>query len=281
MQCHPDMTTFRPDVYKTQMQEEFDALLRRAEGRNMLYYFLHLLNGWGMHGPLGERENASSMDFNTEINRLTTALILDRIRNGRSIPIPPQDLLFVFQANMEQKGFYAALRNFIRIATDQVARQEPWQANEWREHTGLQTGKIIRNIHQELSNAGFSKLADEFEATHLGHARTVRNAIAHGNFRIPHTETGGEWVFGDYTKIGRSGFILKTTRFTAETFQNIFLRFLTYRLAFFAAAEERENWYIDRSFAFQATNQMDRNEVLECQFDKGTLSVKYKGTPLW
>jgi hypothetical protein len=182
---------------------------------------------------------------------------------------------------MEQKGFYAALRNFIRIATDQVARQEPWQANEWREHTGLQTGKIIRNIHQELSNAGFSKLADEFEATHLGHARTVRNAIAHGNFRIPHTETGGEWVFGDYTKIGRSGFILKTTRFTAETFQNIFLRFLTYRLAFFAAAEERENWYIDRSFAFQATNQMDRNEVLECQFDKGTLSVKYKGTPLW
>ena len=281
MQRGSDATTFIPDAYEAEIHKEFDALLRAAEARNMLYYLLHLLNGWGIHAPLGERENASSMDFNAEINRLTTALILNRIRNGRSIPIPPQDLLFVFQCNMEQKGFYAALRNFISIATDQDARQEPWKTDEWSERTGLRTGTIIRNVQRELSEAGFSKIADEFEATHRGHARTIRNAIAHGNFRIPHTETAGEWVFGNYTKTDRGGFVLKTTRFTSDDFRDIFLQFLTYRLAFFATVEEHKKQYADRSFSFQAANQMDRSEILDCQFDKGSLSIKYKGTPLW
>lgn len=272
---------FLADEYRTEMQEKFDALLCAAEERNLLYYLLHLFNLWGLHGPIGAREHGLSMDFNSEINRMTTSLILDKVRHGQVEPILPQDILFVFQANIEQKGFYAGLRNFISIASDADCRQEPWRDDEWREHSKLSTAKIIRNIHNELTQAGFTELAKEFQATHLEKAKSIRNGIAHGNFRIPHTETNDMWVFGDYERTTSGYFTIETTRFTGEDFRDVFLRLLCFRLAFFAAVGAHREKYDKREFDFEATNQKNRGEVLQCRFENRGVIVKYKGTPLW
>ena len=221
------------------------------------------------------------MDFNSEINMLTNALILDRIRGGKSIPVPPQDLLFVFQANMEQKGFYAVLRNFVRIADGRTARQEPWGTDEWSERTGLKTGSIIRNVERELRDAGFDKLPEEFGLIHRGRARIVRNAVAHGNFRLPHPDTGGQWIFGNYVGAAPDHLYMDTTRIANSEFRDLFLRFLAFRLAFFGAVDEHKAKHAGSAFSFTAANQMKPSEILKCQFDKGDLSIKYQGTPLW
>ena len=263
------------------MQKEFDLLLYAAEKANRFYYLLNLLNGWGMHPPLRERVHASSMDFNIEINRMTNALILDRIRNGKSQFIPPQEALFVFQVNLEQKGFYAVLRNFLNIIEGRIASQEPWKTDEWSKQTGLRTGKVIKNIHNELHDASFIKLADEFQQTHIVRAGNIRNSIAHGNFRIPHADTGGKWIFGNYKGDEAGNLHIETMRITNSEFQDLFRRFLGFRMAFLGAITDHQKKYANRRFSFKASNQNKPSEILECKFDKGTLSCKYQGTPLW
>ena len=182
---------------------------------------------------------------------------------------------------MEQKGFYAVLRNFVRIADGRIARQEPWGTDEWSERTGLRTGKIIENVQRELRDAGFDKLAKEFGLTHRGRARIVRNAVAHGNFRTPHPDTGGQWVFGNYAGVAPNHLYMETTRLTDSEFRDMFLRFLAFRLAFFSATEEHEMKHAGNTFSFTSSNQMKPSEILKCQFDKGSLSIKLQGTPLW
>lgn len=270
--------TFAVDEYKTEIQSEFNHLLSASEKANQLYYFLNLHNGWGMHAPLKDREHASSMDFNAEINLITNALILDRNRNGKSIPVPPQDLLFVFQISIEQKGFYAVVRNFISTAEGRTARQEPWREDEWNQRTGLKTGAVIRNIHRELQEAGFEILAEEFKKTHTGKARIVRNAIAHGNFRIPRADTGGQWVFGNYAGAPPNHMYMNTTRLTETEFQDLFLRLLAFRLAFFGAAADHQTKHTNSNFSFTSPNQMKPSEILKCQYDKGSITIKCQGT---
>lgn len=269
------------DAYKLRWQERFYDLLAAARQKNQLYFLLNLLNSWGGAVPLGQSPHASSIDFNVEINRATTSLILDRIRAGRSEPVPPLDMLFVLQLNMESKAFYAALRNFAAICREDIARQEPWKLDEFPRQGVLLTGQIITNLAGEIEKAGFGDLACEFRNTHIDDTRMIRNAVAHGNFRLPSDETDHQWVFGVYVGKAPGHVYMNTERMGEEQVREIFLRFLSFRLAFFSAAGDHEEEVNTKSFKFRAPNQMKPEEVLDCEFDRGVLTIKYQGTPLW
>ena len=267
------------EQYKARFQHHFAELLRAAEAKNELYYLLNLLHAWGQVGPMSRR-TGESMDFNVEVNRLTNMLILDRIRHGRAEPIPPHDALFILQLNMEAKAVYGTIRNFANICRGEWVGQEPWLVGEMGRR-GLLTGKIVTNVAWELGDAGFTDLAAEFEAVHTGEAMTIRHAVAHGAFRFPSEDTGGQWVFGEYTGTPPRHVTVKTTRMSPEKFTEVSRRFLVFRLAFFSAVEEALATARSRTSSFQAPNQMEAGELLDCRIDKGQIHVKHKGASLW
>ena len=255
----------------------FTDLLQAAESKNPLYYHLNLQHMWGMMSRLAEREAASSMDFTTEINRITQALLLDRL--GRGERVPPHEVLFVFQLNMESKQFYGTVRNFANIVREERVAAEPWRTNEMR-GGGLQTSKIIDHVVTEIRQAGCAELAAEFADAHGREARTIRNATAHGNVRMPDHDTGGEWIFGEYE--GKPPHVwIKTTRMTPAEFRNVCSQFFGFRFGFFRAMQRAIAQAKTETRSFQAANQMKRDEQLACQLENGDLCVKYRGTPLW
>lgn len=263
--------------YRRRCRSQFSKLLARADARNRLYYLLNLLNRWGAVGPLSKRPSASSMDFNTEANLLTTALILQPITHGHAIPA--NHSLFALQVNLEAKGFYAVIRNFVNTCRSTGVHPEPWRSSDFG-GPGLSTTKVIRNVSSELRSAGFAALSNELKRTHLVDVAPIRHAVAHGNLRTPCDDTKRKWVFGDY--VGSPPHVyVRTKSMTTAAFLAIVRRFFAFRLAFFDAAADAAAALTNQSYAFKAANQNKRTEKLDCRFDRGAIMVKYRGTPLW
>lgn len=265
--------------YKASFRHKFAELLQKAEAKNTLYYLLNLLNLWGQHGPISKRVG-ESIDFNVEINLATNALLLDRIRDGRSEPVRPHEILFLIQINMEAKAVYGVIRNFANICRGEWVGQEPWIKGEMLGH-GLSTMRIISNVASELTDAGFPDLAKEFEAIHTGKAMTIRRAVAHGAFRRPADDTGHEWIFGEYVGTPPRHVYVRTTRMSSEEFTEICRKFLAFRLAFFDAVGEAQERARLESSSFQAANQMKPDEILDCRLHNGGIHFTSTGTQLW
>ena len=265
--------------YRARIERHFAELLRKAEAKNKLYYLLNLLHLWGQHGPISKR-GGESIDFNVEINRATNSLICDRLRDGRSEPVRPHEILFVIQLNIEAKAVYGVIRNFANICIGEWVCQEPWIEGEMSGH-GLSTTKIIRKVASELTDAGFPDLAREFEAIHTGKAMTIRRAVAHGAFRRPADDTGHKWIFGEYVGTAPRHVYMTATRMSNEEFTEVCRKFLAFRFAFFDAIGKAQDKARSESSSFQAANQMKPDEILDCRLDNGELRVTRKGTQLW
>lgn len=266
------------EQYKQKITEEFNKLLHAAETKNKLYYLL-LLYGWGPH--------KASNDFIAQMNLITNRLLLDRIRNGRSEEIPPHEALLLLQINLEAKAYYAVLRNFAYLAAGQLVFPEPWKPNDEYsviKSSGtavLRTGKILANLVNDLKKAGFNLLSDEFAETHIKSVSHIRNSLAHATFLFPSPDTGDKWVFAHYEE-QKLGFIsVKRHEYTMNEFHELFARFFAFRLAFLKAFGEHQAAYNGKTFSFQAPNQKNAAEILDCRFDKGNIELKYQGTPLW
>lgn len=267
------------EAYKLQVQTEFRRLFEAAEKKNQLYFLMTVFSEWPAL--------RWSTLFVTHVNELTTRLILNRTSAGLPSPIPPHEILFALQINLEAKAVYAVLRNLVFVADGKHARPEPWdqQRGEYRAdksgHVSISTGRILSNLTEDFRDAGFTLLGNELEATHITNIGHIRNAIAHSTFRFPGPGTEDKWVFASYVE-STPGFIkIEPHEYTNDAFQDICWRFFAYRLAFAAAYDECRESFDERSFTFQAENQMRPGELLDCKFDRGSVAVTCKGTPLW
>lgn len=268
-----------PNAYKSQVQSEFQRLFDAAETKNQLYFLMTIFGGWAAL--------RWSTLFVGHVNEITTRLILNRSRVGSASPIPPHEILFALQINLEAKAVYAVIRNLIFVAAGKHTRPEPWdqQRGEYRtDRSGrvtISTRQILSNLVQDFRDAGFTLLADELETTHITNVGHIRNAIAHSTFRFPGPETNDQWVFASYAE-SEPGFIkIEPHEYTNDEFQQICQRFFAYRFAFAAVYNECRASFGERSFTFQAENQMKPGELLDCTFDRASVAVKCKGTPLW
>lgn len=271
---------FDADTYKSQIQAEFKRLLDAAEKKNQLYFLLTMLGG-------GWAALRWSGLFVAHVNEITTRLILNRTRAGTATPVPPHEILFALQINLEAKAVYAVIRNLVFVATGKRAAPEPWdpKRGEYNVHKNgnvtISTRRILTNLVQDIRDAGFGLLADELETTHIISVGHIRNAIAHSTFRFPGSDTDGKWVFATYAASTPGFLTIVPHEYTNDEFQEICRRFFGFRLGFAAAYDEYRASYNDRKFDFQTANQMKPGEILDCTFDRGTVGVKYKGTPLW
>jgi hypothetical protein len=270
---------FDPNAYKSQVQAEFRRLLGAAEKENQLYFLMTMFGGWAAVRWSGL--------FVAHVNEITTRLILDRARLGSTSPVAPHEILFALQINLEAKAVYAVIRNLVFVATGKHARPEPWDPKRGEYYVykngnvAISTRRILSNLVQDFRDAGFTLLADELERTHITSVGYVRNAIAHSMFRFPGPETNGKWVFATYAESTPGFLTIVPHEYTNDEFQEIGRRFFGFRLGFAAAYDECRASYHDRKFDFQAENQMKPGEILHCTFDRGSVAVKHKGTPLW
>lgn len=266
--------------YANQVQAEFRKLYEAAERKNKLFFLMTTFASWS--------SSPWSSKFVAHTNEFTRRLIWDRAQMPTVSAIPMQDVLFSLQVNLEAKAVYSLLRNLVFVASGKCARPEPWdekrQEFNVRKKTGhvtMHTRRILENIVEDLQDGGFAFLADELRSTHITTINHIRNAIAHSSFCVPSPETNGKWVFATYAA-SSSGFLsIVPHEYTRDEFNEICGRFFGYRLGFARGHEECRAKYAEQTFDFQAENQMKSGEVLDCAFDRGTVSVKYKGTPLW
>lgn len=274
-----NMAVLDPEALRQFCRKEFRALLDRARQVNQLYFLLNLFNVWGIHAPLDGRAHAGSMDFIVDVNGATNSLILDKIRDGRRIGILPHEALFVLQLNFEAKAFYAVVRNFVSLCEGRRVSQEPWLADEFKP-TGLSTTVLIRNLCKEIRGVSSADFADCFDEVHLRAPKEIRHAVAHGTFRLPTPATGDKWVFGNY--VGRPPSVhLTTWAISHSEFMSVFQRFLAVRLGILLAIQDVSTEIKSQSFSFQAANQMDRAQILDCRYTPAGIEIKYQGTPLW
>lgn len=262
-----------------EFRPEFDRFLDAAENGNLLYFLMTLFGGWA--------SLAWTRRFIAQVNRITSGLILRRAHADPPEPIPPHELLFALQINLEAKAVYAVLRNLLQVAMQEPARPEPWnrKRGEYSVHKDgkvvLSTQRIIRNLVDDWRDLGFERLADELEITHIQSIAPVRNAIAHSTFCFPQGESESAWVFAEYARSGKDHIKIVPQSLSSSDLNRICGRFFAFRLAFMHTFDERLRRYQDRQFEFQARNQMKPDEVLDCTFDCGSVSVNYRGTPLW
>ena len=267
------------NAYKLQVQTESRRLFYAAEKKNQLYFLMTIFGGWAAL--------RWSTLFVAHVNEITTRLILNRSRVGSASPIPPHEILFALQINLEAKAVYAVIRNLVFVAAGKHARPEPWnqQLGEYRAdksgHVTISTRRILSNLVQDFRDAGLTLLADELETTHITNVGHIRNAIAHSTFRFPGPETNNKWVFASYAESKPDFIKIEPHEYTNDEFQQICRRFFAYRLAFAAAYDECRASFGKRSFTFQAENQIKPGELLDCTFDRGSVAVTPKGTPLW
>lgn len=270
---------FDPNDYKSQVQADFRQLLDAAEKKNQLYFLMTMFGSWPAL--------RWSTLFVAHVNEITTRLILNRARAGTTSPIPPHEILFALQINLEARAVYAVIRNLTFVAAGKRAAPEPWDSRRGEYNVQkngnitISTRRILTNLVQDFRDAGFNVLAKEFETTHITSVGHVRNAIAHSTFRFPGPETNGKWVFATYAESTPGFLTIVPHEYTNDEFQEICRRFFGYRLAFAAACDACRASYSDRKFDFHAENQMKPGEILDCTFDRGSVAVKCKGTPLW
>jgi len=61
----------------------------------------------------------------------------------------------------------------------------------------------------------------------------------------------------------------------------VFGRFLAFRLAFFDVTRDIKGELKNRTFSFEAPNQFNPGELLQCRYKCGQIEIDYQGTPLW
>lgn len=258
----------------THTQLEFERLFTECSNRNMLY-FLYTLFAWSA--------TDRTYDFISEVNKYTEDTIYSITRGAAAArPIDVHDALFAIQLNLEAKAFYAVLRNFVSILTGRHVRPEPWEREEIRKKPpSLSTTVIIRNIVNDLKDASFPDIANEFNDSHTGLASIIRNAVAHATFLTPNWESRQDWIFSTY-KLTASGCLeLCDHVVTNAEFTALLRRLLQFRLDFMRAIQAKKTEYRPQTFNFQAKKQMKPDEVLDCSFDRGCIRFTHRGTHIW
>lgn len=262
---------------KQDAQQDFGRLHDTARAKNQFYYLFNLF-GW-----VGVQRTTN---FMVQVNQMTNALLLDRVRAVPPQGVPPHEALFLLQTNLEAKAFYASLRNFVSPLVGRHAKPEPWtELHGERAGKGaklrLATSKIVDNLVDDLRNVGFDALAGEFDATHRGLGGIIRNAAAHATFLIPSPETGGSWIFGNYVANAKGFIQVEDHTVSPEEFRRFLIRLFDLRLAFMQVLDDRRLALREQTFDFSFENQMKPSEVLQCTFDKGTLKFVFQGTHVW
>ncbi len=262
---------------RNQLHAEFKTLLDAARNKSQLYYLLTMV---GVSG------RGRSLDFMAEINRMTTALLFDRLRKSPPEAVNAHEGLFLVQSHLESKAFYATLRNFVSILVGRKFHPHPWdeQLGERRgklNKVQVSTGKIIANLVADLKLAGFAGLAADFETTHTGLGAVIRNATAHATFLLPTPATGHRWIFGNYMANSAGDLQIAENAVDDSDFQAFVRQFFEVRFAFLDAFTNHRTALDNMSFDFAAENQMKPGEILQCHFESNAVSVKFKGTPFW
>lgn len=256
----------------------FRDLLAECDRKNRLYFLLSLFEGWQI---------PATAAFGVEVNRFTQYALLDRVKNSIATGIPAQEALLLLQWNLENKAFYAVLRNLVSTLTGRRVMPIPWDQTlgEYRS-TGagkpilISTTVILKNIAADLRTTGFADLGDELESTHITRVKVVRNGSAHAAFLSPNGQNS-DWTFGDYEADGKGGIKAVEHRMSATEFQQLIVDFFTLRFAFLAEVAGRKEALRGQDFRFQAENQRNPGEILDCHFDKGAIGFTYQGTPIW
>ena len=91
-----------PDTYKLEMEAEFKRLLDAAEKKNLLYFLMTLF-----HGMAALRWSTL---FVAHVNEITSRLVIDRANRGPGNGIPPHEILFALQINLEAKAVVPVYR---------------------------------------------------------------------------------------------------------------------------------------------------------------------------
>ncbi len=227
------------------------------------------------------------MDFMIEVNRLTSEVVFARTTAHPPKSILAHEMLFVLQANLEAKAFYAVWRNFISPLVNRPVKPEPWTGDDEiriSTKTGrvdLKTGGIIKGIVRDLRIANFDWLAREFEHTHSGIGAHIRNSVAHATFLCPSDKNGPAWVFAEYVCDATGAVRVREHLLSHGDFTQFMRRFLTFRSAAASAYDARLKTASESTEEFVAENQMNKGEMLQCRLEKGTVRVTSQGTPFW
>jgi hypothetical protein len=228
------MTSDLTDInaYRENLTAEFDRLLAAAEAANVLYYLINLFG----HGA-----SRSNLAFLAEVNSLTTELVLRRASTSAPEPIPAHEMLFVLQANLESKAIYATMRNFAYVILAKCFRPEPWECGEYGGRPGrpavLKTVSILRGLAGDLREAGFPRLAEELERTHIQDMGLIRNAVAHACFQRPSPGTNHQWIFGDWIVAAKGHIEIVLHEYSTERFDAICRRFFAYLTCLFRGVQ--------------------------------------------
>ena len=146
-------------------------------------------------------------------------------------PYRYHEMLFLFQLIMESKSFYATLRNFVRACMDKSISPEPWNDDEWTSGRArvLKSSVLLANIRTELEEAGFTELADEFDAVFCKEGQRIRNAVAHGTFLPPGRKAANAWFFASYIQDKDGSPMLTGSEMSHNDFVSAYKKLLDFR----------------------------------------------------
>lgn len=277
-------TAFDGNSFKQRIEMLTTQLLTKAQEAHELYFLANLNSIWVLE-PLAKRDQMFTSDFNPKTNQLIELLHSKKPKLGEKIR--PHEWLFLLLLLLEAKGFYATLRNFTHIVRGMRPRAEPWSSDEWNGRPDarfLSTTIIIRNLKNELAEAGFDQLANEFAKVHQGQIQKIRNAIAHGTFYPPTDDSKDQWLFASYLQSGDVGNVLEHFGISSAAFGQLIDQLMFFHLGVYRAIHELKATYKEETF-FSATEAGQKKGVYGLKFMGGMdtffLFGKAGNTSVW
>lgn len=251
-----------------------EALLDAALANNPLNFLLMHAHWHGPAGPAG---------LVREADRRAHAMAQSAMGGPAQLDLA----LPVLAACLNTQGFGAYWLNAALINAKFKTGPTSWHAEDAapdRKHGAIhfKNCRIMARLFDLLWVTGFEPAARGFGAAHLGFEEVLRDSVLTAGFVAP-ADPAGLWHLARYAPAREPGRGVDLTHHFISHDQLLsWLRhFLAFREAAATARQAFDTRLRTQAFQFQATNQVDPDEPLDCLWNRGVLEVPGGLPPGW